>query len=325
MNSTLRTMIHYTVIPKDITTIEGNNKLEAILVYSYIKSREDYTTHSLDNLTYEEISHHLNIPPQTVKNIVPTLYRNTALFKGYDRFKKDEKSYLIYYFHETYSNFYYIDNNLFKEDNYTKVPYTYINQVRGLLLLLKAHCLNGTNNYFFQRKSKSGINYAELSRLFIMDRDTIEKYLTITLDGGLAKKIPNGISIMDRNIFPYFYTQNYDDEFYMMLCNWCKKRNIYPPSKEKDKIGCLFAHYPLLNKDIILLAKQNQIEPNDYLKMIVKEPDKYTFIKNYLPYQLTVRRVQPKDGYLTWKYLFKALNLKLPEKPQPINCNLYIM
>lgn len=125
-------MVHYTVITKDIVTIEGNNKLEAILVYSYIKSREDYTTHSIDNLTYGEISRHLNIPLQTVKNIVPTLYRNTALFKDYIHNTKLEdneeiKTRITYYFHESYSNFFYIDNNLFNEENYTKVPYTYIN------------------------------------------------------------------------------------------------------------------------------------------------------------------------------------------------------
>ena len=310
-------MIHYTVITKDITTIEGNNKLEAILVYSYIKSREDYTTHLLDNLTYEEISHHLNIPLQTVKNIVPTLYGNKAIFKDYKRYIKDEKTYLIYYFHETYLNFFYIDNNLFKEDNYIKVPYSYINQVRGLLLLLKAHCLNGTNCYFFQRKSKSDINYAELSRLLRMDRDTIEKYLTMALDGGLVRKNTNGLEIMDSNIFPYYSNQNFNDEYYQMLYKWCIQKNIDPPSKEDDKLSHLQAHFPILSNDIILLAKQNDIAPNDYLKLMVKHPENYPLLNFFLPYLLIVRKVQPKDGYLTWSYLFKVLNLKLPTtKPQ---------
>ena len=312
-------MVHYTVITKDITTIDGNNKLEAILVYSYIKSRENYATHTIDNLTYEEISRHLNIPLQTVKNIVPTLYGNKALFKDYEHFIKDEKTYLIYYFHETYMNFFYIDNNLFVEDYYTKVPYSYINQVRGLLLLLKAHCLNGTNSYFFQRKSKSGINYAELSRLFRTDRDTIEKYLTMALDGELVKKIPNGLVIMDRKIFPYYGNKNYNDDYYQMLFKWCIQKYIYPPSKEDDKLSSLQAHFPTLSNDIILLAKQNNMAPNDYLMQMVKHPEKCNILNSFLPYVLTVRKVHPKDGYLTWSYLFKALNLKLPTKPQQTN------
>ena len=78
---TLQPMIQYTVITKDITKIDGNNKLEAILIYAYIKSRENYKEHMLDNLTYEEISHHLDVPVQTVKNIVPTLYGNKSIFK----------------------------------------------------------------------------------------------------------------------------------------------------------------------------------------------------------------------------------------------------
>ena len=207
-------MIQYTVITKDITKIEGNNKLGAILVYAYIKSRESYTTHTLDNLTYEEISHHLNISLQTVKNIVPTLYGNKYLFKGYEHYYKDNKTYLKYLFHKTYQNFFYINNSLFKMDNYSKIPTQHVNQVKGLLMLIKVHCLNGTNCYFFQRKSKSGINYTELSRLLKMDRDTIAKYMSIALDGGLARRIPNGIEIMDSNIFPYYSNKNYYDEYY---------------------------------------------------------------------------------------------------------------
>lgn len=309
-------MAQYTVITKDITTIEGNNKLEAVLVFCYIKSRENYKTHLADNLTYEEISFHLGIPLPTVKRIVPTLYKNPFLFKGYEHIEKDGKTYLIYEFHDTYENFFYIDNSFLKE--YETIPdKKFENQVKGLLLLLKANCLNGTNNYFFKRMSKNGINYAELSRLLIMDRDTINKYLSMALKGGLIKMIPYGLAIMDGNIYTYFYGQNYDDEFYKMLCNWCKQKNIYPPSKEDDKLSCLQAHFPIISNDIILLAKQNGIEPNNFLKMMVK--DKNPLLNGFLPYQLYKRKVQPKDGYLTWKYLFKVLNLKLPSKPQHTN------
>lgn len=310
-------MIQYTVITKDITKIDGNNKLEAILIYAYIKSRENYKEHMLDNLTYEEISFHLNIPLQTVKNIVPTLYGNKYLFKGFEHFYKDNKTYIKYNFHETYPNFFYINNSLFKLDNYSKIPTQYVNQVRGLLLLLKAHCLNGTNCYFFQRKGKDGINYAELSRLFNMDRDTIEKYLSKALDGGLIKKIPNGLAIMDRNIYPYYFKKNLYDDMYKDLFNWCLKKNIYPPSREDSCLGVLWAHYPVLSKDIIKLAKMNNAEPNQYFKMMRENIDKFILLHSYLLYELTIRRVKPKDGYLTWKYLFKALNLKLPTKPQP--------
>lgn len=310
-------MIQYTVITKDITKIDGNNKLEAILIYAYIKSRENYTTHILDNLTYEEIHFHLDVPVQTVKNIVPTLYGNKYIFKRHEYFYKDNKTYIKYHFHETYQNFFYINNNLFKMDNYSKIPTQYVNQVRGLLLLLKAHCLNGSNCYFFQRKGKNGINYAELSRAFNMDRDTIEKYMILALDGGLIRKIDNGLEIMDSNIYPYYDGKNYNDDYYQMLCKWCIQKNIYPPSKEDDKLSHLQAHFPILSNDIILLAKQNDTAPNDYLKQMVKQPENYPLLNYYLPYLLTVRKVHPKDGYLTWNYLFKALNLKLPTKPQP--------
>ena len=310
-------MIQYTVITKDITKIDGNNKLEAILIYAYIKSRENYTTHILDNLTYEEIHFHLDVPVQTVKNIVPTLYGNKYIFKGFEYFYKDSKTYIKYCFHETYPNFFYINNDLFKMDNYSKIPTQYVNHVRGLLLLIKAHCLNGTNCYFFQRKSKSGINYAELSRVLNMDRDTIEKYMNLALDGGLIKKIPNGLALMDRNIYPYYFKKNLYDDIYKDLFNWCLKKNIYPPSREDSYLSILWAHYPIISKGIIELAKMNDTETNRYFKMMRENIEKFPFIQNYLLYELTIKKVKPKDDYLTWNYLFKALNLKLPTKPQP--------
>ena len=310
-------MIQYTAITKDISKIDGNNKLEAILIYAYIKSRENYKEHMLDNLTYEEISFHLNIPLQTVKNIVPTLYGNKYIFKGFEYFYKDSKTYIKYCFHETYPNFFYINNDLFKMDNYSKIPTQYVNHVRGLVLLIKAHCLNGTNCYFFQRKSKSGINYAELSRVLNMDRDTIEKYMILALDGGLIKKIPNGLALMDRNIYPYYFKKNLYDDIYKDLFNWCLKKNIYPPSREDSYLSILWAHYPIISKGIIELAKMNDTETNRYFKMMRENIEKFPFIQNYLLYELTIKKVKPKDDYLTWNYLFKALNLKLPTKPQP--------
>ena len=313
-------MIQYTVITKDITKIDGNNKLEAILIYAYIKSRENYKEHMLDNLTYEEITFHLNIPLQTVKNIVPTLYGNKYLFKGHEYYYKDNKTYLKYYFHETCQNFFYISNNLFKLENYSKIPTQYVNQIRGLLLLMKAHCLNGTNCYFFQRKGKDGINYAELSRAFKMDRDTIEKYLSKALDGGLIRKIDNGIEIMDSNIFPYYSKKTYYDEYYKMLCKWCNNKGIVPPCKNNSYLSILSCHYHLLINDIAFLAKGNDMTPTDYYKWMIDT--KQSMLNNFFPYRLSSKKVQPKDGYLTWNYLFKALNLKLPTKPQQTN---YIM
>lgn len=308
-------MIQYTVITKDITKIDGNNKLEAILIYAYIKSRENYTTHILDNLTYEEVHFHLNVPVQTVKNIVPTLYGNKYLFKGHEYFYKDNKTYLKYHFHETYQNFFYINNNLFKMDSYNNIPPQYVNQVRGFLLLLKAYCLNGTNCYFFQRKSKNGINYAELSRAFNMDRDTIEKYMILALNGGLIRKIDNGLEIMDSNIFPYYSNKKYYNEYYKMLCKWCNQKGIVPPYKNNSCLSILSAHYPLLINDIAFLAKSNEMTPTDYYEWMIET--KQSMLNKFFPYRLSNKKVNPQDGYLTWNYLFKALNLKLPTKPQP--------
>ena len=202
-------------------------------------------------------------------------------------------------------------------DNYSKIPTQYVNQIRGLLLLIKAHCLNGTNCYFFQHKSRNDINYVELSRVLDMDRDTIKKYLTKALDGGLIRKIDNGLEIMDSNIFHYFSNKNYYDENYKMLCKWCNQKGIVPPCKDNSCLSILSCHYPLLINDIAYLAKSKGMTPTDYYKWMIET--KQPILNRFFPYRLSCKKNHPKDGYLTWNYLFKALNLKLPIKPQQTN------
>lgn len=179
-------------------------------------------------------------------------------------------------------------------------------------MFLKAYCLNGTNSYLFKRKSKKGVNKAELSNLLVLDVKTLDKYLTMALEGGLIKKIENGIAITDVNIFPYYYKTDYYSEYYTMLSRWCMQQGIVPPYKDDGMISVLAAHYPTLSRDIILLARQNHIEPNDILKKMVKE--KNPLLNRFLPYQLYKRKVQPKC--LSWEYLFKVLDLEIKNMPQ---------
>ena len=309
-------MIHYTVITKDITIITGNNKLEAILIYAYIKSREKYITHSLDDLTYQEISDNLNISLSTVKRIVPTFFDNHFLFTFVEHNYYDDKTHIKYHFHHSYNNFFYIDNSFLQEEKYMEINQEYRNQVRGLLLLIKAICLNGTNRYYFKQNSKSGINYAELSRLLNIDRDTIEKYMKIAIDGGLITIIKGGISITDPNIYEYYIDADYDTEYYTMICGWCLHYKITPPERNDYLMGLLIARYPILPRDIIMLAKKDKKEPKEYIKVMKANTDKYHILKSFLPYQLTTKKVQPKEGYLSWEYLCKVLNITIKDKPQ---------
>ena len=57
------------------------------------------------------------------------------------------------------------------------------------------------------------------------------------------------------------------------------------------------------------------MNPADYYKWMIET--KQSMLNKFFPYRLSNKKVQPKDGYLTWNYLFKALNLKIPKKPQP--------
>ena len=169
---------------------------------------------------------------------------------------------------------------------------------------------------FCQAIKKSGINYAELSRLLNIDRDTLGKYMKIAIDGGLITIIKGGISITDPNIYEYYIDADYDTEYYTMICGWCLHYKITPPERNDYLMGLLIARYPILPRDIIMLAKKDKKEPKEYIKVMKANTDKYHILKSFLPYQLTTKKVQPKEGYLSWEYLCKVLNITIKDKPQ---------
>jgi hypothetical protein len=81
-------------------------------------------------------------------------------------------------------------------------------------------------------------------------------------------------------------------------------------------MGLLIARYPILPRDINMLAKKDKKEPKEYIKMMKANTNEHHILKSFLPYQLTTRRVKPKDGYLSWEYLCKVLNITIKDKPQ---------
>lgn len=115
----LQTMEPYTVLPKNINEISGNNKMTDTLVYAYIKARRNFAT-NIANVTEKEIAYRLNIPIDTVENIIPRIKSNRTLFSKVEQDAKingkEYKTYNKYYIREEDKNYFYFYYSLFNDD-----------------------------------------------------------------------------------------------------------------------------------------------------------------------------------------------------------------
>ena len=108
-----------------------------------------------------------------------------------------------YYFASSYPNYFYINNAFFSEDISSGIAsIKEANKVKGLLLQLKAVCINETNKYISRQPYKGGVNISELSRLLKTDRDTLTRLLKLAVELKQVKYIPKGILITNRHIIP---------------------------------------------------------------------------------------------------------------------------
>lgn len=115
----LQTMEQYTVLPKHINEISGNNKMTDTLVYAYIKARRNFAT-NIASVTEREIASKLNIPIDTVENIIPRIKNNRTLFSKVEQDAKingkEYKTYNKYYIREEDENYFYFYYSLFNDD-----------------------------------------------------------------------------------------------------------------------------------------------------------------------------------------------------------------
>ena len=180
-------MEQYTTVTRRINEITGNNKLIDAIVYAYIKSRINYKTNVADNVTEQEMSHHLGLSIDTVENIVPRISKHPFLF---EKVKQDEeikigsyKTYNRYHIAKDCENFFYIYHSFFNDTiNITNTVDRC--KVKGLLLLIKSLCIKETNKYISDRPYKCRFNKSELARKLGIDTDTLTKYLQLAIGAG---------------------------------------------------------------------------------------------------------------------------------------------
>ena len=275
----------YTTISKDIAQLKGNNKIEKILTFSFIKSwrkpndiYKRIDVQFISDITYLQTEKQLNM---NIDKIIPELIRDGVFCKVY-KDKQGKKERNIYTFYEE-TNFFYIDNTFF--ENTTKEN----NKVKGFLLLLKCFCINGTNKYLSKNCRKGKYNCNELANLLGLDAKTIKKYIKLAVGLNWLQYIDNGLLITNPFIKPDRIKKDDAMTFlYDTIYNFCISKGCTPPKREESPLMQIYGKYPF-TKEEYQAYLDNGFQCNSYLPNVLQE------------------RLQNMPKQVNWQYLITAL------------------
>ena len=283
----------YTTLTKDINNIDN---MDAI-VYAYIKSRMNYKTSIVDNITEKEISEKLGISLSTVKRSVSRLKNNKNLIdKVISNNVIAEGSYKTcnkYHVAKCNENFFYIYNSFFNDEmNITKASER-IN-VKNFLLKIKAICKKETNKYISENPYLDGLNKTELSKKLGIDTKTLNNYLEMAVNAGQIKYITNGLLILNKSIIPDFKEADSDTRIYHIIYDWCIDNGVVPPDRN----------------DEITVMEDGSVRRRN--RLLAKLACKLVYMKDEEIRSLLTNRITSEE--ITLEYIAKVLNINNKKK-----------
>ena len=283
----------YTTLTKDINNIDN---MDAI-VYAYIKSRMNYKTSIVDNITEKEISEKLGISLSTVKrsvaklknnkNLIDKVISNNVIAEG------SYKTYNKYYMAKCNENFFYIYNSFFNDDMNIAKASERIN-VKNFLLKIKAICKKETNKYISESPYLDGLNKTELSKKLGIDTKTLNKYLEMAVNAGQIKYITNGLLILNKSIIPDFKEADSDTRIYHIIYDWCIDNGVVPPDRN----------------DEITVMEDGSVRRRN--RLLAKLACKLVYMKDEEIRSLLTNRITSEE--ITLEYIAKVLNINNKKK-----------
>ena len=283
----------YTTLTKDINNIDN---MDAI-VYAYIKSRMNYKTSIVDNITEKEISEKLGISLSTVKRSVAKLKKNKNLI---DKVISNNviaegsyKTYNKYHVAKCNENFFYIYNSFFNDDMNIAKASERIN-VKNFLLKIKAICKKETNKYISESPYLDGLNKTELSKKLGIDTKTLNKNLEMAVNAGQIKYITNGLLILNKSIIPDFKEADSDTRIYHIIYDWCIDNGVVPPDRN----------------DEITVMEDGSVRRRN--RLLAKLACKLVYMKDEEIRSLLTNRITSEE--ITLEYIAKVLNINNKKK-----------
>lgn len=228
-------MSDYIQIPNSITTkLTKRSKHEEALVYALIRNqikdnsfKASFSQSKLVDYFIEENrtlkDQEREYKERTIHNYVSTL-KDVGLLKViYMKKGASDYRYNVYKFEYLKEDYFYLLPPFLEDKNISP-------KLKGLLLFIKANCLNGTNYLHY-----NGIT-TDLASTLKVGRNQIKGYLEELKLKGYIRFIGKSIHIINEN-FPLFYINDMDNMTYQIIYDYCLEHDSIPPVKDVDGKG----------------------------------------------------------------------------------------
>ena len=128
-------------IPNRINQLTKKSKLEEIFTYAAIRSQikdNSYKAIILQN----QLAELMNVTDRSIRNYINTLENSGLIKDTTKKHGKGEYAYNVYQFDELTKEYFIMEPSLITEQSISP-------KLKGLLMLIKANCIKGTNYLHF--------------------------------------------------------------------------------------------------------------------------------------------------------------------------------
>lgn len=253
-------------IPNKINQLTKRSKLYEIITYATIRSQIKDGTYTA-SYPEKQLAEELNVTERSIRNYIDELEK-TGFFTITKKHGTGEYAHNVY-------KLQYLSNEYFAiEPEFITNP-TITPLLKGLLLLMKTHCIKGTN--YLQYSSNE-----QLAKLLNIGKNQLPIYLKELESKGLIRYIDDTLHL-PCEYFKLSLTDGVHKKAYEIIYQYCLSKDCVPPFKDVDTndLGTIIAHYP---------------EPDNLLNALKKRcpklPRKVSFA--YLTEALLNKRIETK-------------------------------
>ena len=253
-------------IPNKINQLTKRSKLYEIITYATIRSQIKDGTYTA-SYPEKQLAEELNVTERSIRNYIDDLEK-TGFFTITKKHGTGEYAHNVY-------KLQYLSNEYFAIEPEFITNQSIAPQLKGLLLLMKTHCIKGTN--YLQYSSNE-----QLAKLLNIGKNQLPIYLKELEANGLIRFIDNTLHL-PCEFFKLSITDGIPQKIYETIYHYCLNNDCIPPYKDSDThdLGAIVAHYP--DEDSLLKALE---------KRCPKLPKKVSFA--YLTQALLNKRIETK-------------------------------
>ena len=261
-------MSKFIQVPNDIVTkLTTRSKHKEAFVYAAIRSqiKDKYRTASYTMVDLGELC---NETERAIFNYIDRL-EGVGLFRLISKKKGDgDHRYNVYEFPEINDNCMILNPDFIKDENLSA-------EQKGLLLFIKANCIDGTNHFHFKSKD-------ELAKKIGVGKNSISSIIR-ELEEKSCIRIINHTLVLTSGYFPLYLNGKPENYIYHMIYNYCIYKGSEPPLKDERGLFYLKTKYvdghTGLKEDLISKCKNLpcDVSLSYFCKALLnKIPEKYT-------------------------------------------------